>query len=187
MNKIMNNVAYGTQIEMGTEIKLSSFYDDLTKYGIQWEHIDHRYEQMIARMCESAVTDFAIELRSVAAGFAVVSTDSHAYRNPFTKLFVYRRGLAHKWVKIMLEMYINEANYSWDRDCRKKKVSDFLDKRDVHHSLMKYFEDRVDILVNNHYLGPEMVDMAIDGYAEIKRNDWKNKIERVTGEVISMW
>ena len=32
-----------------------------------------------------------------------------------------------------------------------------------------------------------MVDMAIDGYAEIKRNEWQNKIERVTGEVISMW
>ena len=84
-------------------------------------------------------------------------------------------------------MYINEAKYVWDRNYRKKEVSDFLDKRDVHHKLMKYFEDRVDDLVINHYLGPEMVDMAIDGYAEIKRNDWQNKIERVTGEVISMW
>lgn len=187
MNKIMNNVVCNTPIEMGTEVKLSTFYDDLAKFGIQWECIDRKYEPMIARMCESAVTDFAIELRSVAAGFAVVSTDSHMYRNPFTKLFVYRRGLAHKWAKIMLEMYINEAKYVWDRNYRKKEVYDFLDKRDVHHSLMKYFEDRVDILVNNHYLGPEMVDMAIDGYAEIKRNDWQNKIERVTGEVISMW
>lgn len=188
MNKIMNNVFCGTTgMTMGTEFKLASFYEDITRLGVQWVTLDKKYEVLLQNMCDSAYTEFAIELRSVAAAFAVISTDPHMYRNPFTKFLVYRRGLSWKWIKIMLEFYINEGKYIWERNSRKEYVCKFLDERVATHPVLNGIENRIDTIVINHYLGPEMVDMAIDGYAEIKRNDWQNKIERVTGEVISMW
>lgn len=187
MNKIMNNVFCGTTMEMGTEFKLATFYEDIARLGIQWVTLDKKYEVLLQNICDSAYTEFAIELRSVAAAFAVISTDPHMYRNPFTKFLVYRRGLAWKWIKIMLEFYINEGKYIWERNSRKEYVCKFLDERVATHPVLNGIENRIDTIVINHYLGPEMVDAAIDGYAEIKRNDWQNKIERVTGEVISMW
>lgn len=179
-------VAYDTTVmTYGTEISNpSTFYEDLDKFNISWTTIDRKEEKLIKNMCESAVTDFARELRSVAAAFAVISTDSHMYRNPFTKFLVYRRGIAWRWVEILLEMYINEGRYIWERRARKEEVRDFLNKRVVTHPIMRYLEDRIDECIENHYLGEEMVDMAVDSYTEILRCNWENKIERLKGEVI---
>lgn len=181
-----NNSNRIENVTIGSEIRLSTFYKDIKSRGISWTYLDDSSRKLIKNICEMSYTSFAYELRAISAAFAVVSTDPHVYRNPFTKFMTYRRSKAADWIIILLEMYINEANV-WDEYKRIDEVHDMLKTISINHKLVKYLEDRIDMVIENHYLGGDSVDYVIKQFAENPRTDWVNKVERVKGEVIALY
>lgn len=187
MKRINGVETYVTGIEIGMEFKKSNFYDMIDALGIEWISLPRAEKRLITNICDQAATDFACEVRSVAAAFAVISTDPHVYRNPFTKPFVYRRGKAAEWFTILLEMYINEPLYVWEKELRQEEVSDLLKKRFDRHPVLEVLENRIDSIIEAHYLGEEAVDMAVNSFCEIPRNEWRNKVELVKGEIVTLY
>ena len=176
-----------TTIKIGTEIKLKDLYEDLDKFGVTWSRLSDSERHFITNICNEAYTPFAFELKGLAAALAVLSANPKSYRNPALKPFIYRRSQAGKWVILLFEMYINEPKYIWERRNRQEAVTDLLNRRVISHPVLKYLEDQIDDIVINHYLGREVVDNMINYFEELPRDEWRNKIESVKGEIISLY
>lgn len=182
-----------TILEIGKEINPDSFHPSLLYKDVInvneaiWMTIsDHDYK-IVKNLCDQGRTDFAYELRGIAAAFAVVSANPRKWRNPICKYLIYRQVKAYKWVTILLEAYINDTPYIWEKANRQEEVSDLLTKVNVAHPVLKYIEDWLDSVVDNHYLGHKAVDDVINYTGENPRAEWRNKIEAVEGEIITMW
>ena len=174
-------------IKMGTEIKLKDFYTDLDKFGVAWIRLPDSERRFITTVCNEAYTPFAFELKGLAAALAVLSANPKTYRNPVLKPVIYRRSQAGKWVVLLFEMYINESPYIWERRTRQEAVTDLLNRRVISHPVLKYLEDQIDDIVVNHYLGCRVIDDMINYFEELPRSEWRNKIESVKGEIISLY
>nr|DAT84627.1 MAG TPA: hypothetical protein [Caudoviricetes sp.] len=174
-------------IKIGTEIKLKDFYTDLDKFGVAWTRLPDSERRFITTVCNEAYTPFAFELKGLAAALAVLSANPKTYRNPVLKPVIYRRSQAGKWVILLFEMYINESPYIWERRTRQEAVTDLLNRRVISHPVLKYLEDQIDDIVVNHYLGCRVIDDMIHYFEELPRDEWRNKIESVKGEVISLY
>ena len=185
--KIESVVTTNTSIKIGTEIKLKDFYTDLDKFGITWTRLSNSERHFITNICNEAYTPFAFELKGLAAALAVLSANPKSYRNPFIKPFIYRRSQAGEWVILLLEMYVNESPYIWERRNRQEAVADLLKKRITSHPVLKYLEDQIDDIVINHYLGCRVIDDMLNYFEELPRDDWRNKVESVKGEIISLY
>lgn len=170
-------------IEVGTEIKLSSFYHDIDKYGVEWVELDGWSKRMIEKMCTNGYTPFSLEIRAMAAAIAVVSTNPAIYRNPFTRFLTYRPSLSAKWLTILFEIYINEGEYVWIRTSRMAEVKDLLESQTVRHPLIDYIENRLDATIMSHYVGWDLVTVMIDKFSPIPRAEWHNKKTAETGLV----
>lgn len=174
-------------IKIGTEIKIKDFYQDIDKFGVTWSRLSDSERHFITNICNEAYTPFAFELKGLAAALAVLSANPKSYRNPVLKPFIYRRSQAGEWVILLLEMYVNESPYIWERRNRQEAVADLLKKRNLSHPVLKYIEDQIDEIVESHYLGREVVDNMIDYFEELPRSEWHNKVESVKGEIISLY
>lgn len=196
MGKIGKNMSINIKIEsvttlatvkIGTEIKIKDFYQDIDKFGVTWSRLSDSERHFITNICNEAYTPFAFELKGLAAALAVLSANPKSYRNPVLKPFIYRRSQAWEWVSLLLEMYINEPKYIWERRNRQEAVADLLKKRNLSHPVLKYLEDQIDEIIVNHYLGCRVIDDMINYFEELPRDEWRNKIESVKGEVITLY
>lgn len=185
--RIESVTTLATTIKIGTEIKLKDFYRDIDKFGGRWERLSDSEKHLVTNICSEAYTPFAFELKGLAAALAVLSANPKAYRNPVLKPVIYRRSQAGEWVILLFEMYINESKYIWERRNRQEAVADLLNRRVISHPVLKYLEDQIDEIVESHYLGREVVDNMIDYFEELPRSEWRNKIESVKGEVITLY
>lgn len=170
-------------IEVGTEIKLSSFYYEIDKYAVPWMELDGWSKRMLEKICTNAYTKFSYELQSMAAAMAVISTNPVIYRSPFTRFLTYRHGLGTKWLTLLFEIYINEGQYIWIRNNRLEQIHQLLMDQSVDNPIVDYLESRIDSAVMEHYVGWDLVSVIIDKFAIIPRGEWHNKKPVETGLV----